>query len=122
MGQSSPLSIATSAVVRLVKEENSYRKELEQQEEHIKRFEGEQGGSDENREYLIKQEVRVLHGNHELFCSVYIYIISDFVLQQLELIELICAFSVKHSKKRKRSSLASSKNCQMLSQNSMVFW
>lgn len=51
----SKLAIATSAVKRLVKEEASYHKELEQQEARIKKLEG--GSEDENAEYQLKQEV-----------------------------------------------------------------
>jgi tubulin-specific chaperone A len=53
----SKLAIATSSVQRLVKEETSYRKEQAQQEERIKKLEGEVG-SDENAEYMLKQEVK----------------------------------------------------------------
>ncbi|EDN10929.1 predicted protein [Histoplasma mississippiense (nom. inval.)] len=54
----SPLSIATAAVQRLVKEEASYHRELKQQEDRIKRLEAEQPGEDVdgNREYMLKQE------------------------------------------------------------------
>ncbi|OAX82449.1 hypothetical protein ACJ72_03199 [Emergomyces africanus] len=62
MAPPSPLSIATSAVQRLVKEEASYHRELKQQEERIKRLEAEQPGEDEdgNRDYMIKQEHKAL--------------------------------------------------------------
>jgi len=53
----SKLSIATSSVKRLIKEEASYHKELEQQEERIKKL--EQSGGDENAEYQLKQEVHL---------------------------------------------------------------
>lgn len=52
----SRLAIATSAVTRLVKEEASYHKELEQQKASIAKL--EQGGGDENAEYQLKQEVK----------------------------------------------------------------
>ncbi|KAF2457627.1 hypothetical protein BDY21DRAFT_371792 [Lineolata rhizophorae] len=55
----SKLSIATSAVQRLVKEEASYHKEVEQQESRILRL--EQSGGDENAEYELKQEVCPAH-------------------------------------------------------------
>lgn len=51
----SQLSIATSSLQRLVKEESSYHKELEQQEARLQKLESESG--DENAEYMIKQEV-----------------------------------------------------------------
>ncbi|EER36383.1 tubulin-specific chaperone Rbl2 [Histoplasma capsulatum var. duboisii H88] len=58
----SPLSIATAAVQRLVKEEASYHRELKQQEDRIKRLEAEQPGEDAdgNREYMLKQEHQAL--------------------------------------------------------------
>jgi tubulin-specific chaperone A len=54
----SKLSIATSSVKRLVKEEASYHKELAQQEARIQKL--EQGGGDENAEYQLKQEVNLM--------------------------------------------------------------
>jgi tubulin binding cofactor A len=50
------LGIAMSSVKRLINEENSYRKEQAQQEERIKKLEKDVG-SDENAEYMLKQEV-----------------------------------------------------------------
>ena len=55
MAPPSQLTIATAVVQRLVKEEVSYHKEFEQQEERIKK--AEQNSSDENAEYQLKQEV-----------------------------------------------------------------
>lgn len=55
MAPPSQLAIATSAVNRLVKEEASYHKELEQQQARIAKL--EQGGGDENAEWTLKQEV-----------------------------------------------------------------
>lgn len=52
----SQLEVATKAVQRLVKEEASYHKELEQQEARVHKLESSTG--DENAEYLLKQEVR----------------------------------------------------------------
>ncbi|KAI0896875.1 tubulin binding cofactor A [Annulohypoxylon nitens] len=54
-----PLTIATQSVQRLVKEEKYYRKELEQQNERVKKLEtdlknGE--ASDSNAGYVLKQE------------------------------------------------------------------
>lgn len=51
----SKLAVATSSLVRLVKEEASYYKEMEQQEARIRKLEA--GSDDENAEYLLKQEV-----------------------------------------------------------------
>lgn len=56
------MSIATSSVVRLVKEEASYHRELEQQTQRLHKLEAEsQTGNDEdgNREFMLKQEVGV---------------------------------------------------------------
>lgn len=49
----SQLAIATSVVTRLVKEEASYHKELEQQKARIAKLEANNGD-----EYELKQEVR----------------------------------------------------------------
>ena len=54
MAPSSKITIATSSVLRLVKEEASYHKELEQQQARIEKLDS----SDENAEYTLKQEVR----------------------------------------------------------------
>lgn len=53
----SQLEITTSSVLRLVKEEASYHSEIEQQEQRLAKLEKGEGGDDENREYLLKQEV-----------------------------------------------------------------
>ncbi|KAL9106102.1 MAG: hypothetical protein Q9187_008606, partial [Circinaria calcarea] len=50
----SQLSIMTSSLLRLVKEEASYHKELQQQESRIQKLQSETG--DENAEFMIKQE------------------------------------------------------------------
>ena len=55
MAPPSKLSIATSSVQRLVKEESSYHRELEQQEARIIKLQDENSG--ENAEYLLRQEV-----------------------------------------------------------------
>lgn len=55
MAPPSKLAIATGSVTRLVKEEASYHKELEQQEERIKKLEASEG--DHNKEYTLRQEV-----------------------------------------------------------------
>jgi len=58
MAPPSQLSIATLSLLRLVKEEASYHKELEQQQARLQK--SEQGGGDENADYTIKQEVRLM--------------------------------------------------------------
>jgi len=56
MAPPSPLAIATSSLQRLVKEEASYHKELEQQRTRISKLE-QGGGDEENAEYTLRQEV-----------------------------------------------------------------
>jgi len=56
MAPRSQLEIFTASVVRLVKEEASYHSEIRQQTERIKKLEA-QNEDDENREYLLNQEV-----------------------------------------------------------------
>ena len=56
MAPPSKLTVAASSVLRLVKEEASYHKEMAQQEARIKKL--EEGSAEENAEYLLKQEVR----------------------------------------------------------------
>lgn len=53
----SQLAIATSALNRLVKEEASYHKELEQQSARIAKLEAGEGADDENVEYILRQHV-----------------------------------------------------------------
>jgi tubulin-specific chaperone A len=55
MAPPSQLSIATSALTRLVKEENSYHKELDEQKARLEKLENEQG--DENKDFMLKQQV-----------------------------------------------------------------
>jgi hypothetical protein len=55
MAPPSKLAIATSSLQRLIKEEASYHKEAVQQEARIKKIEADE--SDENKEYILKQEV-----------------------------------------------------------------
>ncbi len=53
----SQLQIATSSLQRLLKEEASYYKEQQQQEERISKLEKESDTGDDNREFVLKQEV-----------------------------------------------------------------
>jgi hypothetical protein len=53
----SQLQIAISVLQRLLKEEQSYHKEQEQQEARISKLENETNTTDENHEYQLKQEV-----------------------------------------------------------------
>lgn len=61
MAPSTPLSIATGSVNRLVKEEASYHKEQQEQEKRIKNLEAQENTGDsvedDNREYTLRQEV-----------------------------------------------------------------
>ncbi|KAK0363923.1 tubulin folding cofactor A [Friedmanniomyces endolithicus] len=65
MAPPSQLAIATSVVNRLVKEEASYHKELEKQQASIAKL--EQGGGDENTEYVLKQERRGVEETRAIF-------------------------------------------------------
>lgn len=53
----SKLAIATSSLTRLLKEESSYHKELEQGLERVKKLEASNEG--ENADFQMKQEVRI---------------------------------------------------------------
>lgn len=55
MAPPSKLAIATGVVLRLVKEEASYHKEIEQQEARVQKAEANQ--HEHNGEYTLKQEV-----------------------------------------------------------------
>jgi tubulin-specific chaperone A len=56
MAPPSPLAIATGSVQRLVKEETSYHKELKNQEARLEKLVSSTE-ENENKEYLLKQEV-----------------------------------------------------------------
>ena len=68
MAPPSQIEIATSSVLRLVKEESSYRKELQGQLSRIEKL--ERDGGDENFDFQLKQEVRIDFTNCllELWC------------------------------------------------------
>ena len=53
----SQFDVTIASLLRLVKEENSYHKELEQQKARLVKLETGAGGEDENLEYQLKQEV-----------------------------------------------------------------
>ena len=59
MAPPSQLSIATASVIRLLKEETSYRTELEGQRKRLQTLEAAESGDDEegNRAWNIRQEV-----------------------------------------------------------------
>ncbi|ESZ94646.1 hypothetical protein SBOR_4955 [Sclerotinia borealis F-4128] len=60
------LSIASSCVTRLVKEEVSYHKELVSQQARLKKLE-EATEEDENREYSLKQERAAIEETKAVF-------------------------------------------------------
>ncbi|KZF24531.1 tubulin binding cofactor A [Xylona heveae TC161] len=68
MAPPSQLSIKTSAVLRLVKEEASYHKELEQQQSRVEKLKS-QSSNDENAEYQIKQELKAIEETKAVFPS-----------------------------------------------------
>lgn len=65
MPSPTPLTIATKAVNRLVKEEKYYQKEQAQQTERVKKLEAEaadknnSSSGDGNAEFVLKQEVSI---------------------------------------------------------------
>ena len=62
MAPPSQLSIATASVIRLLKEETSYRTELEGQRKRLHILQAESGDDEEgNRAWNIGQEARALH-------------------------------------------------------------
>jgi tubulin-specific chaperone A len=62
MAPPSKLAVATSSVLRLVKEEASYHKEIEQQEARIKKLEKslEEGNAEDNAEFQLNQDRQAL--------------------------------------------------------------
>ncbi|OKL61417.1 hypothetical protein UA08_03681 [Talaromyces atroroseus] len=69
MPPASPLAIATSSVQRLVKEEASYHRELEQQTKRLQKLESETPADDNegNREFLLKQERQAIEETKAVF-------------------------------------------------------
>jgi tubulin-specific chaperone A len=53
------IQIATSSLERLVKEEASYYKEIDQQQARITKIENGQGDDPDNLDFQLKQEVSV---------------------------------------------------------------
>ncbi|KAI5363751.1 putative tubulin binding cofactor A [Septoria linicola] len=62
----SQIAIATSALNRLVKEEKSYRGEYDSQKARIAKLEADQS-NDENAEYILRQERKVLQETEAMF-------------------------------------------------------
>jgi len=71
MAPLTPLSIAVSCVVRLVKEEASYHREFQQQTKRIQELEAKSGTEDSdddgNREFMLAQERRALEETSAVF-------------------------------------------------------
>ncbi|EFR05007.1 tubulin binding cofactor A [Nannizzia gypsea CBS 118893] len=65
MAPSTPLSIATGAVQRLVKEEASYQREKKDQEQRLEKL-SKEASDDENREYMLNQERKALEETEKL--------------------------------------------------------
>ncbi|PVH95638.1 tubulin binding cofactor A [Periconia macrospinosa] len=80
MAPSSKLRVQTSALQRLIKEEASYHKELEQQEGRISKLEA--NPSEDNAEYLLKQERQALEETKKVIPTVREKIVQT--LQQVE--------------------------------------
>jgi hypothetical protein len=59
----SQLAIATSVLNRLVKEEKSYHKELEQQNVKIAKLEAGEDADNENAEFILRQQVSNFAGS-----------------------------------------------------------
>lgn len=75
------LSMATAALQRLVKEEASYHKELESQQKRVEKLEAEaasgQGADEEdNKEFILKQEVRTDMTSRSQHRKTNVYMIS----------------------------------------------
>jgi len=70
MAPPSPLAIATSSLLRMIKEEASYHKELQQQESRIRRLEAQDPAAAddaENVEFLLRQERTALEETKAVF-------------------------------------------------------
>ena len=81
MAPPSQLSIATSSVMRLIKEESSYHKELQQQETRLETLKKE--GGDENFEYTMKQQVRQLGGiSNNPLVYLHLYYIQEKAIRE----------------------------------------
>ncbi|KAF2818360.1 tubulin binding cofactor A [Ophiobolus disseminans] len=63
----SKVAVATGSVLRLVKDEASYHKEIVQQEQRIKKLDESEG--DENKEYTLRQEKQALAETRKVLSS-----------------------------------------------------
>ncbi|RFU35239.1 hypothetical protein B7463_g1167, partial [Scytalidium lignicola] len=85
MAPPSQLTIATSSVLRLVKEEASYHKELSQQQARLKKL-LESKEEDENAEFNLKQERAAIEETNAVFPSLR-QRIQDAVLKLEDLLD-----------------------------------
>ncbi|KAL2832892.1 tubulin binding cofactor A [Aspergillus cavernicola] len=69
MAPRSQLEISTGAVQRLIKEEASYHRELQQQKGRIQKLEAQNPSEDENRDYMLRQERLALEETERVFPS-----------------------------------------------------
>ncbi|KAL4957436.1 tubulin binding cofactor A [Aspergillus filifer] len=69
MAPRTQLEITTASVQRLIKEEASYKRELEQQKERITKLEAQDPSVDENRDYMLKQERLAVEETERVFPS-----------------------------------------------------
>lgn len=67
MAPPSQLSIAASSLMRLVKEEVSYHKELQQQQSRIQKLEEGGDDADGNAEYTLRQEKKAAEETRRIF-------------------------------------------------------
>ncbi|EGD95131.1 tubulin-specific chaperone Rbl2 [Trichophyton tonsurans CBS 112818] len=83
MAPSTPLSIATGAVQRLVKEEASYQREKKDQEQRLEKL-SKETSDDENREYMLNQEVGPPLSVYSSGLGVFTYGANSFQRKALE--------------------------------------
>ncbi|KAM0260385.1 hypothetical protein ACHAQJ_002786 [Trichoderma viride] len=91
----SPLAIATGAVNRLLKEETSYHKELEEQEAQVKaqeeRIKSGQEDEDGNATYILKQQKLVVEQTKAVFSP-----LRERILTAVEKLEDLVAAEEKN--------------------------
>lgn len=115
MAPSTPLSIGTASLLRLVKEEASYHRELEDQQKRIDKLEKEAASGKtpddeiDNSEYMLNQEV----------CVTFPVSVSIFLRVRL----LICCYnSGEHYKRRRKSCPVWSRRFMMLWRILIAYW
>ena len=75
----SQLAIATSVLNRLIKEEKSYHKELEQQNVKIAKLEAGEDADNENAEFILRQQVSGITENRFSHLRLFFLICFDVV-------------------------------------------